>query len=301
MWNYTEKVMDHFLHPRNVGEMKDADAVGEVGNITCGDALRLFLRLNDDRTVIEDARFETFGCASAIASASALTELIKGKPVAEAEKLGNQEIAAFLGELPEEKMHCSVMGMEALQAALGNLRGESDGAATAGDHDEEHYDPQGLDRTVCYCFSVTERKIREVVKGNDLDSVEDVTHYCKAGGGCRGCLDEIEAILEDIRGEKKKAEEAEQADAEPGRPRKLSNLQKIALIQKTVDEEIRPGLKADGGDMELVDVEGDRVTVTLTGACAGCPGAHITLKRWVEARLREVVGPDIEVVEETDR
>ena len=296
MWNYTEKVMDHFLHPRNVGEIADADAVGEVGNITCGDALKLYLKLDQGKEHIADAKFQTFGCASAIASASALTELIIGRSVAKAAEVTNQDIADFLGELPEEKMHCSVMGMEALQAAIANLQGESDGKARAGDHDRDEYDPEGLDRTVCYCFGVTERKIREVSKANDLSTVEGVTHYCKAGGGCGGCRDTISAILASMQDEA----DIQVASAEPEaeKPGKLTNIKKMMLVQQTIEEEIRPGLQADGGDIELVDIDGDNVLVSLKGSCAGCPSAHITLKRWVEAKLRECVAPEL-VVEES--
>jgi NifU-like protein len=298
MWDYTEKVMEHFLHPRNVGEIADADGVGEVGNITCGDALKLYLKLDESKQRIVDVKFQTFGCASAIASASALTELVKGMTLEEAEQITNQNIADFLGQLPEEKMHCSVMGMEALQAAIANLRGESDGKVTSGEHDAtKHYDPEGLDRTVCFCFSVTERKIREVAEANNLETVEQVTNYCKAGGGCGGCRPEIQKILDDIKG---KREAEEKRKAAPEKPVKLTNLQKITLIQKVVNEEIRPGLQADGGDMELTDIDGDRVVVKLTGSCAGCPGAHITLKRWVEAKLRERVNPELVVEEELD-
>lgn len=296
MWNYTEKVMEHFLHPHNVGEIENADGVGEVGNITCGDALKLYLKLTDDGKLVEDVKFQTFGCASAIASASALTDLVKGKTVEEAEKISNQDIADFLGELPEEKMHCSVMGMEALQAALANLRGESDGRLTSGEHATEgEYDPDGLDRTICFCFSVTERKIRDVIKANDLENVDQVTHYCKAGGGCGGCKPEIQAILDDMIGERQRA--AEQAASETTKPKKLTNLQKITLIQSAIDEEIRPALQADGGDLGLVDVDGNTVLVQLQGSCAGCPSAHITLKRWVEAKLKELVSEDLEVQE----
>lgn len=297
MWDYTEKVMDHFLHPRNVGEIADADAVGEVGNITCGDALKLFLKLDRAKERIVDVKFQTFGCASAIASASALTELVKGKPVAEAERVTNDDIAAYLGHLPEEKMHCSVMGMEALQAALANLRGEGNGTATSG-HDHEHgtYDPNGLDRVVCYCFSVTERHIREIVKANGLQTVGQVTHYCKAGGGCGKCHKDIQAILDDIHGAATPAVSPATAPA-AAPPKALTNLQKVMRIQHVVNDELRPGLQADGGDLELVDIDGDRVIVKLKGACAGCPGAQSTLKRWVEARLRDVVSPALTVVE----
>jgi NifU-like protein len=295
MWDYTEKVMEHFLHPRNVGEIADADGVGEVGNITCGDALKLYLKLDDTKTTVADVKFQTFGCASAIASASALTELVKGRTLEEAARVTNQDIADFLGELPEEKMHCSVMGMEALHAAISNFRGESDGKMTSGEHiGGAEYDPDGLDRTVCFCFSVTERKIRDVARANHLTTVDDVTHYCKAGGGCGGCREDIARILEEVQGEMADAT-APAPDAGP--PKRLTNLQKIAMVQKALDEDIRPALQADGGDLELVDIDGSRVVVRLTGACAGCPGAHVTLKRWVEARLQELVASEL-VVEE---
>ena len=113
---YSEKVMDHFLHPRNVGVIEDADGVGEVGNAKCGDIMKIFLKIDDG--IVTDAKFSTFGCGSAIASSSMATELIKGKPVSEAMQLTNKAVAEALDGLPAYKMHCSVLAEEAIQSAL---------------------------------------------------------------------------------------------------------------------------------------------------------------------------------------
>ena len=113
---YSEKVMDHFRHPRNVGVIEDANGIGEVGNAKCGDIMKMYLKIEDD--VIQDVKFETFGCGSAIASSSMATELIKGKPVSEAMKLTNQAVAEALDGLPAHKLHCSVLAEEAIRSAL---------------------------------------------------------------------------------------------------------------------------------------------------------------------------------------
>ncbi len=276
MWDYTEKVKDHFLHPRNVGKIEDADAVGEVGSLACGDALRLYLKIENDRIV--DAKFQTFGCGSAIASSSALTEMIKGKTLDEALKITNRDIADYLGGLPKEKMHCSVMGREALEAAINNYRGiETPKRELEGE-------------IVCECFGVTDQQIRRAIRENNLTSVEDVTNYTKAGGGCERCLPDIERILKEELG-------AREAKKPSPRPKKLTNIQRIQMVQKVIDEEIRPSLQADGGDLELVDVDGTTVYVSLRGQCTNCPSAQVTLKDVVEARLQEVVDPEIQVVE----
>jgi len=115
---YSDKVMDHFLHPRNVGVIEDANAVGEVGNAKCGDIMKMYLKIEDG--IVEDVKFETFGCGSAIASSSMATELIKGKPVEDAMKLTNKAVAEALDGLPDYKMHCSVLAEEAIQSALEN-------------------------------------------------------------------------------------------------------------------------------------------------------------------------------------
>lgn len=188
MWNYSDKVMDHFMNPRNVGEIENPDGVGEVGNAACGDALKLTLKVDENERITE-VKFKTFGCASAIASSSVLTEMVKGKTLDEASKITNQQIAAELGGLPEAKMHCSVMGMEALQAAIANYRGEP--SPFEKDHDHEG-------KIVCHCFGVTDVKIIKVARENKLHKASEVTNFCKAGGACGSCLGEIQRLLDDM-------------------------------------------------------------------------------------------------------
>ena len=113
---YSEKVMDHFRNPRNVGVIEDANAIGEVGNAKCGDIMKMYLKIEND--IVTDVKFETFGCGSAIASSSMATELIKGKPLSEVRNLTNKAVAEALDGLPDYKMHCSVLAEEAIQAAL---------------------------------------------------------------------------------------------------------------------------------------------------------------------------------------
>jgi NifU-like protein len=279
MWDYTSKVMDHFRNPRNVGVIENPDGVGEVGSMACGDALKLTFKLGADGR-IADARFQTFGCASAIASSSVLTEMIKGLTLDEAARVTNQDIANVLGGLPEQKMHCSVMGREALEAAIEYYR--SGGQKTS--HVLEG-------RVVCTCFGVTEPEIERVVRENNLRTVEEVTNYCKAGGGCGGCQKEIEQIIARVRGVPVEPEKPE-----PPKPR-LTTLRKIQLIEETLEREVRPMLQQDGGDIELVDVDANRVIVALRGRCAMCRAAGFTLDGLVGAKLREFVAPDL-VVEE---
>lgn len=277
MWEYTDKVREHFINPRNVGEIKDASCVGEVGSIACGDALKLFLKVDENDRIV-DAKFQTFGCASAIASSSALTEMIKGKTVDEALDVSNKDIAEFLGGLPKEKMHCSVMGREALEAAVKNLRGEE-------------AVPHAEGEIVCECFGVTDEQIRRAITENNLNTVEEITDFTKAGGGCGKCLDKLADLLAEAKGQKKVLKPLEV------KPAGLTNLQRMKLVNKVIDEEISPSLQQDGGNIELVDVDGKRVLVQLRGACSSCKSSQLTLKQFVEKRLRETVEPDI-VVEE---
>ena len=276
MWDYTKAVKEHFLNPRNAGEIAAPDLDATVGNITCGDALRLMIKL-DEAGRIADAKFQTFGCASAIASSDVLIDLIQGKTIDEAAAVTNQDIAATLGGLPEEKMHCSVMGMEALQKAIAQHRGEP-------------FELEAEGEIVCHCFGVTDKLIEKVVREQDLKSVEEVTHYTKAGGGCGSCHLRIEEIIANVRG----AEPAEPAPAKDA-AKPLTNIQRIRRIEEVIDTEIRPLLQADGGDIELVDVIGTHVQVAFRGHCAWCRMRDFTMDGTVGAKLRELVDPKIEV------
>jgi NifU-like protein len=276
MWDYTDKVKEHFINPRNVGEVEKPSGIGEVGSLACGDALKLSIKVNE-QGVITDARFKTFGCASAIASSSALTEMIKGMKVEEAEKITNEDIANFLGGLPREKMHCSVMGREALEAAIANFRGV--------------FLPMAQGEVVCECFGVTDLEIIRAIRESDLRSVEEITNFTKAGGGCGKCVDRLREILQQT---------VEGLQVEPKKVQKeqrMTTLQKIKKIEEVLEREIKPTLKKDGGDIELIDVDGDFVTVSLRGACAGCQSSRTTLKVYVEKKLRELVS-DALIVEE---
>jgi NifU-like protein len=284
MWDYTDKVKEHFLNPRNVGEITDADAVGEVGSLACGDALKLFIKLDEKKERIVDAKFQTFGCGSAIASSSALTEMVKGKTLDEALLVTNQQIADFLGGLPEEKMHCSVMGQEALEAAIAQFRGVE---APKHEHEHPHGQPEG--EIVCKCFGLTDVFLKKVILSNKLHTAEQVTHFTKAGGACGGCIPKIKELIAEVMGEEKKV-------AQDKPPVKLTNLRKMQLIQETLENEIRPQLWADGGDLELIDIDGPNVQVAFRKACAGCSSSGYTAK-FVEQKLRELVSPDINVQE----
>lgn len=271
MWEYTDKVRDHFMNPRNVGEVENADGVGEVGSLACGDALKLSFKLGADGR-IADAKFKTFGCASAIASSSALTEMIKGLTLDEAAKVTNEDIAEYLGGLPKEKMHCSVMGREALEAAIANHRGTPL--------------PMAEGEVVCECFGVTDLEVRRAIQESHLKSVEEITNFTKAGGGCGKCHDRLAEIL---REELQAAGASVQQVIPDQRAKKLTNIQKIKLIEEVLEREIRPALRKDGGDIELVDVDGDFVVVSLRGACGTCKKSQTTLKEYVEKKLREQV------------
>ena len=279
MWEYTDKVQQHFLQPQNVGEVDKPSGTGDVGSLACGDALKLTIKI-DDNDVITEAKFKTFGCASAIASSSVLTQMITGMSVDEAAKITNEDIAGALGGLPKEKMHCSVMGREALEAAIADYRGM--------------VLPMAQGEIVCECFGVTDLEIIRAINESSLRSVEEITNFTKAGGGCGKCEDKLREILHNTVSGKTTAVPLNIK----AKPKRMTSLQKIKKIEEVLEREIRPGLRKDGGDIELIDVDGDFVIVSLRGACTSCHKSQTTIKEYVEKKLRELVVDSLIVEEE---
>ncbi len=263
MWEYSEKVNELYRNPKNAGTIEDADAVGEAGSLTCGDMLKLYLKIDKDG-IIRDAKFQTFGCGSAVASSSILTEMIIGKHIDEAKKITNKDIVDALGGLPPEKMHCSVMGHEALEAAVADYYGED-------------AVPETKSKVICQCFDVTEDAIVAAIKEGHLKTVEDVTNYTKAGGACGRCKSAIQNILD-----------RENAP-------KMTKTQLILKVNNVIDKYVSDELRKDGGDIELIDVEDNKVYIKLTGKCHACKNAKLTFA-FVQTALREHINPEIEVI-----
>lgn len=277
MWDYSEKVMDHYRNPRNVGKIDDADAVGLAGSLACGDQLKIYLKIKDG--IVTDAKFQTFGCGSAVASSSILTEMIIGKPIEEVRKITNKDIADQLEGLPPEKMHCSVMGYEALEDALKGYEDYKYLEDIRNDEDKK-------EKIVCTCFGITENVIWDAIKQNGLTTVEEITNYTKAGGACGKC----KGLIKDIIDTYCKKEEDQKSGG-------LSPAQRILKINSIIENQISSELQKDGGDITLVDIEGNKVYVKLRGKCSGCKNSMLTLKSFVEMTLREAVSKDIEVIE----
>ncbi len=308
-WQYSDKTKILFMNAVNgaeeshFGEIADADGIGEHGSISCGDAMRFFFKVkkaeNPVDDIITEAKYSTFGCTSAIASSEALGAIIEqGRytPI-QALKIRNEDIVKFLEGLPSQKIHCSVMGAEALEAAVANWaekRGvdlEALGIKLESKENEES-------RLVCKCFNVTEAEIRRKIVELNLHTLEDVVGALKAGGACGACQHAPGGIqdLLDERWGVGAGEIAAKAAAENGTP-KLSPFQLSKRIEATIEEDIRPMLVADGGDVELIDIKENLVYISLTGACATCPGASGTIHYVVEKKLREKVDDTLRVIE----
>ncbi|MBN1825432.1 MAG: iron-sulfur cluster assembly scaffold protein [Candidatus Eisenbacteria bacterium] len=314
-WDYSEKTKKLFMDAvkgvpgTHLGEIEDPDGLGEHGSIACGDALRFTFRVDrhpsdPTKDVIVEARYLTFGCTSAIAASEALCRLIEEKKVTPIEALAikNQDIVDYVDGLPEQKIHCSVMGAEALQAAVFNWaqkRGVDLGKLGIDILPEE----QDEGRMVCKCFGLTEPYIRRKIKELNLRSIPQITNAIKAGGACMTCHHTpggLQDILDDVWGKEERVViqsgdfpiRREAAPSASG----FSDYQLGKMVEKTIDEEVRPTLHKDGGDIEIVDIKGTMVYARLTGACETCAIGDRTLHFVVERALKEKVDERIRVI-----
>ncbi len=329
-WEYSEKTKQLFMdavHGKpgtHLGEIDDPDGLGEHGSIACGDAMRFTFRVrrhptNPAEDVITDARYLTFGCTSAIAASEALCTLIEQgsfTPI-QALKISNQDIVDFLGGLPQQKIHCSVMGAEALEAAVFNWA-QKRGVDLQQLGIDLHAEEGDEGRIVCKCFTLTEPYIRRKIKELNLHTIPEITNAIKAGGACMSCH-HIPGGLQDL------LDEACGAPGTPGRgKRELKVLTQITLpntepvaarqatrpeavtlspyqfakkVDKVIDDYVRPMLQRDGGNLEIVDIKDMLVYCRLIGSCVGCSGAGQTLRMLVERTLKEMVDERVRVID----
>jgi NifU-like protein len=320
-WEYSEKTRRIFMdavHGKpgtHMGEIEQPDGLGEHGSIVCGDALRFTFRVekagDPARDRIVEARYLTFGCTSAIAASEALCAILEQRRCTPIEALAitNQDIVDYLDGLPSQKIHCSVMGAEALESAVFNWaqrRGVD--LAALGVNLRTKNDEEG--RIVCKCFNVTEPYLRRKIRELNLRSIPEITNAIKAGGACMSCHHApggLQDLLNEIWNGAAPVRPAEapapasgpalpKSGADAGDPAALSPFQFMRRVETVVDEWIRPALREDGGNIEVVDIKDTRVYCRLLGACAGCPGAAGTLKLRVEQILKERVDERIRVI-----
>lgn len=315
-WEYSEKTKQIFIdavHGKpgtHLGEIENPDGFGEHGSIVCGDALQFTFRVQRHPTdplkdVITEARYLTFGCTSAIAASEALCVLIEqgGYTPIQALKITNKDIVDYLNGLPAQKIHCSVMGAEALEAAVFNWA-QKRGVDLKAIGVDIRMQEEDEGRIVCKCFSLTEPYIKRKIKELNLRTIADITHAIKAGGACMSCHHVpggLQDLLDEVWGRApgvvKAADKADTLTPGPtSQPASLTGYLLIKKIEKTVDEYVRPILKNDGGDVEIVDIKDTTVYCRLLGACAGCPGATTTLKLMVERILKEQVDERVRVI-----
>jgi len=313
---YSQKVQDLMNHPQNMGEITDEEAkaeglklvVADFGAESCGDAVRLYWAVDEDTNVIKDAKFKSFGCGTAIASSDTMADLCKGKTVDEAVKITNIDVEFAMRDnpdtpaVPPQKMHCSVMAYDVIKAAAASYKGV----------DAASFEDEII---VCECARVSLGTIKEVIKINDLHTVEDITNYTKAGAFCKSCIKPgghedrdyyLVDILRDTRDEMEKEKMIALADAKiEGSESELSfddftMVQKLKAIELAIDKDIRPMLVMDGGNLEIIDIKDNDdntdVYIRYLGACSGCASSSTGTLFAIESLLREECSQKIRVL-----
>ncbi len=305
---YSQKVQDLMNNPQNMGEITEEEAeekgakliVADFGAESCGDAVRLYWLVDEKTDIILDSKFKSFGCGTAIASSDTMAELCKGKTVDEAVKITNIDVEFAMRDTPEtpavppQKMHCSVMAYDVIKAAAGKYKGVN----------PEDFEDEII---VCECARVSLGTIKEVIKLNDLKTVEDIINYTKAGAFCGSCVKPggheekdyyLVDILKEVRAEMDGEKMQEQSVTEDFESMTL--IRQLKAIEKIIDSEIRPMLMMDGGDMEIIDIQpGDEhidVYIKYLGACSGCASGSTGTLYAIEDVLKSDLSPKIRVL-----
>ncbi len=312
LWDaYSDKVTRLMNNPEHQGEITEEEAEGrgnklivaDFGAESCGDAVRLYWEINPKTDMIENSKFRSFGCGTAIASSDVMTELCIGKTVQEAVKITNIDVELALRDTPDvpavppQKMHCSVMAYDVIKKAAGLYMGV----------DAESFETEII---VCECARVSLGTLQEVIRLNDLTTVEQITDYTKAGGFCKSCIkpgghEDREYYLVDILADTRKAMDEEKmaaaADAgSAGDFEAMTLVQKIKAIDEVIDESVRQFLVMDGGNMEVIDIkDADQfidVYIRYLGACNGCASSTTGTLYAIESTLKEKLSQKIRVL-----
>jgi len=311
IWDeYSQKVQDLMNNPQNMGEITEEQAeamgakliVADFGAESCGDAVRLYWAVDPKTDVILESKFKSFGCGTAIASSDTMAELCKGKTVDEAVKITNIDVEKAMRDepdtpaVPPQKMHCSVMAYDVIKKAAAQYKGV----------DMDSFEE---DIIVCECARVSLSTLREVIRLNDLTTVEQITDYTKAGAFCKSCIrpgghEEKDIYLVDLLEEYEKEKMAKAADATLSGTdmpfKEMTIVQKIKAVDKVIDENIRQMLIMDGGDMEILDIKenGEHIDIYIRylGACSGCASSSTGTLFAIENILKEKLDPNIRVL-----
>jgi NifU-like protein len=312
LWDaYSDKVTTLMNNPQHQGEITEEEAaehgnkliVADFGAESCGDAVRLYWEINPETDVIENSKFKSFGCGTAIASSDVMTELCIGKTVQEAVKITNIDVEMALRDdpdtpaVPPQKMHCSVMAYDVIKKAAGLYLGV----------DAESFEEEII---VCECARVSLGTLREVIRLNDLTTVEQITDYTKAGGFCKSCIEPggheareyyLVDILADVRREMDEEKMAAAADAGvSGDFETMTLVQKIKAVDAVIDESIRQYLVMDGGNMEIIDIKDSDeyidIYIRYLGACNGCASSSTGTLYAIESTLKEKLSQKIRVL-----
>jgi len=311
IWDeYSNKVADLMNNPKNMGEIttEEAEAMGgklivaDFGAESCGDAVRLYWVVNPNTDVIMDSKFKSFGCGTAIASSDTMAELCKYKTVQEAVKITNIDVEKAMRDTPDvpsvppQKMHCSVMAYDVIKKAAGQYMNV----------DMESFEEEII---VCECARVSLETLKEVIRLNDLTTVEQITDYTKAGAFCKSCIrpgghEEKDIYLVDLLHEYN--QEKLLAGSTLGGADstlafgKMSIVQKLKAVEKVIDDNIRQMLIMDGGDMEVLDIkengENHDIYIRYLGACNGCASADTGTLFAIENILKEKLDQNIRVL-----